>query len=300
MGKLIFCVSCFCDTLEKEKVLLDNIEFIHKQGHEVALISPIPVSEIIQTASDYTFITKENVKTDWPGRCYAMWWSIKGVTMTTTQPYYGWNNMLHIKNLGTLMMNQGYKEFVFMIYDTLFNETHLQEIYDAKQTLVFPSKKDGEINRKHSIHLFYTDKEYFQNMLSLIDENVFYSRNDWGISKYISETMFKPLGFNTSKTPVEDQIYFFDQSKLFNHSPVDGIRFFIGSEYQSSESVKMFVYEGNEECNIECNGLMVEEKDGVIDLKLLKKDIVSLTLKTQKEIVDLLPTLNSLNHTKIE
>jgi len=300
MGELIFCISCFCDTSEKEKVLLDNIKFIHKHGHKVALISPIPLSKTVQITSDYTFITKENIKTDWPGRCFAMWWVNKGVKMTATQPYYGWNNVLHIKHLGNIMISQGYDEFVFMIYDTLFNETHLQEIYDAKQKLVFPREKNGKIDRKHSIHLFYTDKEYLQNILSLIDEDLFYSRNDWGISTYVSETMFKPLGFNTSKTPVRDQIDFFDYDKLFNHSPIDGVKFFIGSEYQSPKPVIIFVYERNEECSIECNGLVIEEKEGVIDLQLSKKDIVKLTLKTQHRIVDLLPILNSLNHTKIK
>lgn len=305
--EFIFCISCHCDTKEKEQVLIDNINFIQSNGHKTAVMSSVPFSKEVQSLSDYSFITDENPMTQWPSRSFIMWkeWLLHDKTyrMTVSQPYYGWAGFLHTKRLGEIMMSYGYEDFVFIVYDLEFDESHLTDIYNEPEKIVFPTK-NGEHVREQGLFLYYMNKKTLIDFISLMNHEVFLSKN-WGISKYVSEKIFKPLGFNTSKKYVNDKIRFFDYDPLFNHSNNKKLNFFISSPYNNTENTKLFFYNnGVGTIKVYCNEELIyddyKHKLHLLDLGMTKDNIYELFIIVDNEPMDVLTILSKINHTTIE
>ena len=304
---LVFCISCYCDTKEKEDYLIKNINFLKEKGYKVTIMSPISVSIEVQNMIDYCFITSENILTEWPSRAFCMWkeWHINNKTfkMNTTQPYYGWAHILQTKRMGEIMIDHGFEQFIFLTYDTIIYESHLNEILDFGKKIVFPTN-DGKHIREQGTHLYAMNKENLLKVISLMDHKVFLSKN-WGISTYMSEKLFKPLKFKTSKIYTDDAIKFHKNLELFNHSNNKKIKFFISTPY-GNNNVSILFYDNkkDDEIKLICNNKVIykdkKNKTKLIDTGMFKKDINEFYIVLNEDLINLLPIVNSINHTVID
>jgi len=304
---LVFCISCYCDTKEKVDYLIKNILFIKEKGYKVTIMSPISVSIEVQNMVDYCFITSENILTEWPSRAFCMWneWHINNKTfkMNTTQPYYGWAHISHTKRMGEIMINHGFEQFIFLSYDAIIDESHLNEILDFGQKIVFPTN-DGKHIREQGTYLYAMNKENLLKVISLMDHKVFLSKN-WGISTYMSEKLFKPLEFKTSKIYTDDAIKFHKNLELFNHSNNKKIKFFISTPY-GNNNVSILFYDNKKDDDIKliCNNKVIykdkKNKTKLIDTGTFKKDINEFYIVLNEDLINLLPIMNSINHTVID
>ena len=90
--KKIALISTFCDTKEKQNILLKNIKKLKSYNIDVLCINPnsIDLPYEILKLSDYTFYTKDNPLLGWPQRAFTFW-----KTVLTDK---GWLKMTHFLN----------------------------------------------------------------------------------------------------------------------------------------------------------------------------------------------------------
>ena len=122
MNDTVFMITTFCDNFEKLSALEKNIEQIKIKGHDVAVISSIPIPEVIQKKTDYSLITKENPILKWPESLVIFWNKIvinnQIYTIQKSADDYGFAVFLKVKRLLELLKNYHYEKFVLIDYPT--------------------------------------------------------------------------------------------------------------------------------------------------------------------------------------
>lgn len=73
MNIKVALVLSYCDTDEKLNILINNILNLKSNNIDVCLISPISLSDDIQSLCDYFIYTKENPVLKWPEYYYLYW-----------------------------------------------------------------------------------------------------------------------------------------------------------------------------------------------------------------------------------
>lgn len=308
MSKQIVLISSYCDTQDKINILYNNIKKIKDNGFDVAIISPIQLSTEIISLSDYVFFTKENPILDWPVHAMYGWKDfVVGeniIKIWETYPDYGWAGLTHVKRLGEIFISYPYETYVYIIYDSLLTDEHFNLIRRGHEGIVFPSKRGDDI-WKVGLHLMIFDKEMLKRILKRINIQDYLSYKDFDAFAFLHNHIVNPLQLEIAKSPIEDEIFYYENVDILNHSKHNGIKYFISSPDEYTEEIKIFFYNFNETIKIELivnndsNVYNVSHGD-IISTGLLKDQIDFLGLKYSDVEINLTKKLRQIKNSAIE
>jgi len=250
--KKIALISSYCDTEEKLKILERNIDNVKNFGIDVMVVSPIILPESVQQKCDYFFLMKDNPVLDWPQKAIYFWRIFKlgdkSIKTTKTVPDYGWAGLYQVKKLSEIALNLDYDYFYHMIYDLKFDDTVIEGLMSNRECDVYSSKR-GETIWDVGLHFMIFNKENLQKFISYITlQN--YLDSEGGDAFVWLHKLINIFPYNIIKTPVEDEIYYYEGEDFFNYSPIKDLKFFVDKNDEEPTTVKLLFYDINELKNI--------------------------------------------------
>ena len=255
MEKKVALISTFCDNQEKLDILEKNIKIVKSYDIDVITISPFTLPEHINKLCDYVFITKDNPILDWPVRSMYIWkkFNVNGVTHEIARAYsdYGFAGLTQIKQLSDIALNMDYDQFYHMIYDIKIDENVVEGLNSNRTCSVYPSKR-GSSSWVAGLHYMIFDRENLKNFISNITLESYLSIKNGEAFSWLYSIKDK-VGYTIEKTPVEDEIYYYENYDFFNISPIDGFKFFIENHGEKVENIKLYFYDHDGEKEIEVN-----------------------------------------------
>ena len=311
----IVLISAFCNSEEKLNVLRKNIKIIKSTGADTAIISPLPLPQDIVESSDYTFITKENPIFDWPSRAIMVWKTIytpQGqIKLNTTTPDYGFSGLNHVKRLGEIFINYNYKHFTFIIYDTIITNEIIEVIEKGSDAIVYPSKRQNtDFIWQVGLHLLSFNKENCKKVIDLIDfEEYKKCRGDFDAFAYLHHKIVIPLNIPIAPTPVEDEIYYYEE--YHNHSPISDFKYFTHSPDENHKvpgrgyNLQMVFYKIQTPFYLDFNvngkqNQHLIEEGTILDLDIKKSQMDHVSFIYQEQKYDLTNKILGLKHTIVE
>jgi SAM-dependent methyltransferase len=248
-------ISTFCDTQEKLDVLEKNIKIVKSHNLDVIAISPFNLPDNITKLCDYVFITKDNPILEWPVRGMYAWrkLSVNGVIHEMARSYsdYGFAGLTQIKQLSNIALTMDYNQFYHMIYDIKIDDNIIDGFKSNKTCNVYPSKR-GDARWAVGLHYMIFDRENLKNFISNITLESYLSVKNGEAFSWLYSVKDK-VGYTIEDTPVEDEIFYYENQDFFNLSPIDGFKFFIENHGEKVENIKLYFYEHDGEKEIEVN-----------------------------------------------
>lgn len=305
MKKYIFCISCYCDTEEKEVLLENQIKYIKSMGYDTCIISPLPFSNKVQELSDYSFVTAQNQILKWPNKGVNFWYSIshnkKKYTLYNVTDDYGWAALSHILQTGNLMKNYGYDDFIFTTYDSKYDESHIQEIDNIENNLFFPTS-DGKTNYPIGFHLLYLNKESFDVLVKNVNFHD-YQNTNYLIYDYVQTNVVDKFNFNISKNYSIDLIQLHKVKEFWSHSDdKKELNYFIGIY----KSIKLLFYNNVIKNHVEIiannQTIFKGNLDDItfIDTKISLDSLDNMKIIFNDKEIDLTSKIKSMNMTNIK
>jgi FkbM family methyltransferase len=304
--KKVALISSFCDTQEKLDVLEKNVKIIKSHNIDVLLISPFSITKNITDLCDYFFITKDNIVFEWPKKSMTGWrFFIKDdikYTISTTYPDYGYAGLYQVKQLSEIALNLDYDQFFHMIYDLKIDDNVIEGFYSDKDFSIYPSKRE-DIIWPMGLHYMIFNRNNLKKFISQINEESYLEimgghAFDWlGSQQNI-------LKFDVEKTPVEDEIYYYQEIDFLNFSPTEKIKFFIEKNNETLSNIKLFFYDNIIEKNIKLivgkveREYIVNDLD-IIDLGFNEDKILTTKIEIEGEIIDLTDIIKKIKHNVI-
>jgi SAM-dependent methyltransferase len=248
-------ISTFCDTQEKLDVLEKNIKIVKSHNLDVIAISPFNFPDNITKLCDYVFITKDNPILEWPVRGMYAWrkLSVNGVIHEMARSYsdYGFAGLTQIKQLSNIALTMDYNQFYHMIYDIKIDDNIIDGFKSNKTCNVYPSKR-GDARWAVGLHYMIFDRENLKNFISNITLESYLSVKNGEAFSWLYSVKDK-VGYTIEDTPVEDEIFYYENQDFFNLSPIDGFKFFIENHGEKVENIKLYFYEHDGEKEIDIN-----------------------------------------------
>jgi len=296
-------ISSFCDTQEKIEVLEKNIKIIKNYGLDVIVISPFNLPEHLTNQCDYFFVTKDNPILDWPTRSMYHWrtLNINDVKYKITRTYsdYGFAGLTQIKQLSQIALGFDYNQFFHMIYDIKIDETVIKGFQSSKENNVYPSKRDDMVWAV-GLHYMIFNRSNLEKFISHINLETYLSVKNADAFKVL-HTLQNKINYVIEETPIEDEIYFYENIDFFNYSPIEEQPFFIVKDYETLESNKIIFYWVKEETPFQ---IIIDEKifdDVTSELKIIDLGFNRMEEKSVKIIYkdveyDITDTINKIKH----
>jgi len=265
--KKIALISTFCDTEEKQNILLENINILKNNGVDTMCLSPnfIPLNHEIIEKSDFVFYTKENPLLNWPERAFTFWKTIptdKGwIKMTHFLSDYGWAALYQTKKLSEIALTFDYDIFYHMIYDTELDDTLMNEIRSNETNILHPrvDPHDQKTLWETTLHFMVFDREFTKKISEEITLNEYLRTN--GVAE--GEVLKWKNKFNipTKGHPVKDKIFLYEDKDFFNYDLDNDYKIFINKhdsdvkiwkgdtpeEYIMNNKLRVILYEIKQE-----------------------------------------------------
>jgi cephalosporin hydroxylase len=306
-NKKVALISSFCDTQEKTDVLEKNIKIVKENGLDVILISPISLPESVIKLCDYFFYTKDNPVLNWPVRGMRAWVNIDidGVSrrLSRTYPDYGFAGLTQIKQLSEIALNFEYDQFYHMIYDLKIDENVIKGFHSSKDYNLYPSKRNDFV-WEVGLHYMIFNRENLKEFISHISLDSYVSLTDTDAFEWLKH-MKTIIPFQIEKTPVEDEIYFYEHTDFHDYSPTDKFKLFIEKNDMTLEPIKLLFYNLTEEkevkikvgYNVESIHLIRENK--IIPLGFNKTNYQSVRIEVDSVEYDLTESIKEIKHNTI-
>jgi hypothetical protein len=96
------------------------------------------------------------------------------------------------------------------------------------------------------------DRENLKNFISNITLESYLSVKNGEAFSWLYSVKDK-VGYTIEDTPVEDEIFYYENQDFFNLSPIDGFKFFIENHGEKVENIKLYFYEHDGEKEIDIN-----------------------------------------------
>lgn len=301
--KKVALISSFCDNQEKLDVLKKNIEIVKSHNLDVIVISPFYLQKDIVDLCDYFFVTKDNPVLEWPERAMYQWKIIKGkkgdFKITATYGDYGFAGLLQVKQLSEIGLSLGYEQFYHMIYDLKIDENVIKGFNAYKANSVYPSKRDETI-WEVGLHYMIFDKKHLENFASKITKESYLNLKGGDAFVWLHRHKSE-LNYNIEKTPVEDEIYYYQEHDFFDFSPIDGVKFFIEKNDETQSPIKLLFYDNPEKLDI---SITIDEKitsfeiqnEDIIDLGFNKQNLKKVVLTYKGTDYDISNIISEIKH----
>ena len=304
--KKVALISSFCDNQEKIDVLEKNIKIIKSHNLDVIVISPFNLPEHIVNQCDYFLITKDNPILDWPTRSMYAWkgFNVNGAkyVIAKTYPDYGFAGLTQIKQLSQLALGLDYNQFYHMIYDIKIDENVIEGFYSNRTNSVYPSKRKEDVWTV-GLHYLIFNRENLKNFISYINLETYLGVKHGDAFKVL-HTLQDKLNYVIEKTPVEDEIYYYENVDFFNCSPIEGIKFFIENDDENPASIKILFYDvvGEKEIKVkigETESAHTISSLYLIDLGFNKFNLQPVTIEVDDTNYDITEIIKKIKHSTL-
>ena len=159
-----------------------------------------------------------------------------------TRADYGFAGLNQIRQLGNIVLTLDYDVFYPMIYDLKIDENVIKGFSSNKKCNLYPFKR-GDILFNVGLQFMVLDKPSLTKFISYIDLDYYLNDTNF-IAEHWLYSLKDKLNYEIENIPVEDEIYFFDDTKLDNQSPIEDLKFFIEKNDVIKSNVKLF-FHGN-------------------------------------------------------
>ena len=304
--KKVALISSFCDNQEKIDVLEKNIKIFKSHNLDVIVISPFNLPEYLTKQCDYFLITKDNPILDWPTRSMYAWkgFNVNGdkYVIAKTYPDYGFAGLTQIKQLSQLALGLDYNQFYHMIYDIKVDENVIEGFYSNRTNSVYPSKRKEDV-WKVGLHYLIFNRENLKNFISHINLETYLGVKHGDAFKVL-HTLQDKLNYVIEKTPVEDEIYYYENVDFFNFSPIEGLKFFIENDDENPSSIKILFYDvvGEKEIKVkigETESAHTISSLYLIDLGFNKFNLQPVTVEVDDTNYDITDIIKKIKHSTL-
>ena len=305
--KKVALISSFCDNQEKIDVLEKNIKIIKSHNLDVIVISPFNLPEHITNQCDYFLITKDNPILDWPKRAMYAWRGLNfngtKYNLAKTYPDYGFAGLTQIKQLSQIALGLDYNQFYHMIYDIKIDENVIEGFYSDRDNSVYPSKRKDDV-WPVGLHYLIFNKENLINFISHINLETYLGVKN-GDAFAVLHSLQAKLNYVIEKTPVEDEIYYYENTDFFNFSPIEDLKFFIENNDQNPATIKILFYDivGEKEIKLkigETETIHTVRSLYLIDLGFDKFNIQPVTIESDNVIYDITEIIKNIKHSTLK
>jgi hypothetical protein len=305
--KKVALISSFCDNQEKMDVLERNIQIAKTHNLDVIVISPFNLPESLTKQCDYFLITKDNPILDWPTRSMYAWRCLNvnetKYTIGKTHPDYGFAGLTQIKQLSQIALGLDYNQFFHMIYDIKIDENVIEGFHSNRTNSVYPSKRKNEV-WPVGLHYLIFNKENLRNFISHINLETYLGVKG-GDAFAVLHSLQNKLNYVIEKTPVEDEIYYYENIDFFNCSPIEGLKFFIENDDQKPTTIKLLFYEIVDGKEIKVRIGEVETQHSIrdfylIDLEFDKYNQQQTTIEHDGIVYDITEIIKKIKHSSLE
>lgn len=265
--KKIVLISTYCNTIEKIKILKENIIKIKSFGLDVLVISPLTLPSEIIELSDFVFFTKENPLLLWPVRSFTFWKSVytdEGwVKMYHNLADYGWAGLYQVKKLSQIALTYDYDIFYHMIYDLVIDDVVETELTNYTTNIVHPRRDPHhpDVLWETTLHFMVFDRPMMEKIVSEIELDEYLRTN--GVAEGEVLKWKNKYNIPTSDKPVKDSIYYWQETDFFNYSNNENYKLFFNKNDESEISLgdektkgwinnklRLFFYDVNQPTNI--------------------------------------------------
>jgi hypothetical protein len=304
--KKVALISSFCDNQEKIDVLEKNIKIFKSHNLDVIVISPFNLPEYLTKQCDYFLITKDNPILDWPTRSMYAWkgFNVNGgkYVIAKTYPDYGFAGLTQIKQLSQLALGLDYNQFYHMIYDIKVDENVIEGFYSNRTNSVYPSKRKEEVWAV-GLHYLIFNRENLKNFISHINLETYLGVKH-GDAFRVLHTLQDKLNYVIEETPVEDEIYYYENVDFFNYSPIEEIKFFIENDDENPSSIKILFYDvvGEKEIKVkigETEAIHTVSSLYLIDLGFNKFNLQTVTIEVDGTNYDITGIIKEIKHSTL-
>jgi hypothetical protein len=304
--KKVALISSFCNNQEKMDVLEKNIKIIKSHGLDVIVISPFNLPEYLTKQCDYFLITKDNPILDWPTRAMYAWRGLNfngtKYNLAKTYPDYGFAGLTQIKQLSQIALGLDYSQFYHMIYDIKIDENVIEGFYSNRTNSVYPSKRKEEVWAV-GLHYLIFNRENLKNFISYINLETYLGVKHGDAFKVL-HTLQDKLNYVIEETPVEDEIYYYENVDFFNFSPIEEIKFFIENDDENPSSIKILFYDivGEKEIKVkigEIESVHTISSLYLIDLGFNKFNLQPVTIEVDDINYDITDIIKKIKHSTL-
>lgn len=236
--KKLALIGSYCDTVEKQDVLYQNIVKLKSLGVDILLLSPLPTDPKIINTCDFYFQTKENPLLSWPQFSHVQW---RGMTNSLGENIvierflkdYGYAGLYQIKKLGEIGLTFDYEIFYQMIYDVVLDDQIVLDIQSNAKNLIYPRRdpKNPETIWKTTLHFMIFDRKTMKSIAESITLDDYLEKNIMPEDHAIN--WINDFNVSSSSHPIKDQIFYFSDTDLFNYSKDTSYNLFWGkNEYE--------------------------------------------------------------------
>lgn len=302
--KKVALISSFCDSQEKLDVLLKNMKIISDYGLDIILISPFSLPDEIVNKTTYFFKTNDNPVLHWPIKSMYFWREIflngELFIMSTTTNDYGWAGLTQVKQLSEIGLLFNYDQFFHLIYDIKIDENVINCFKSNKICNVYPSKRWEQV-WKVGLHLMVFNRENLKRFISHIHLDSYLKITAQSDCFVWLETLQNFLPFVIESTPIEDEIYFYDNLDIYDSSPSKDFSMFIVKDDELKGSIKLLFYNvknpQNFKIKINSNDLEYFMNDYfLIDLNTTDNELKEVQLSIDNFTYNILDKIKKVGH----
>ena len=239
MKNNLIAILCHCNTPEKEQLLRETIHTIKAEGHDILVVSHIPVTYEIQDLVEYSIYDKSNPLISYPDRGMVYWQhkivNQEKIKMQNIMPDYGWTALNQILNVSRFSLDLEYTHYTFINYDTKLTEAVLHELRDPADfvTSRVVDDRDERGYRYPSFMVNILTKKNLKRLLPLISKEDYMCDTHTNVEggKFIDaehywEHLTSIFNILPLKESIQDLISF-DFPNIFNESKHPDFKIFL-------------------------------------------------------------------------
>lgn len=283
--KKVALFSTYCDTLEKEEALLENIKRVKGLGCDAMVLTILPLTSRIQEAADFVICSKENPIPEINDKSIYSWNLIRNdVMLLNFHLDYGYASLLQLKRLLDFSGLFEYDRYFTMIYDIVITPEIERVIREGRECSFF---RNSKIDIGISGILMAFDHKHAAKFSSLLTERSYY-REDVTIAESWIEKVRLAMGGELEEINATDSIEYGMTYLLADHSPFKNLGIFI--ERESRAAVLFYYIDSERTLEIETNlgtRKVTLVEDTYVELCEDPEQLTRLVLRYEGEELDL-------------
>lgn len=283
--KKVALFSTYCDTLEKEEALLENIKRVKGLGCDAMVLTILPLTSRVQEAADFVICSKENPIPEINDKSIYSWNLIRNdVMLLNFHLDYGYASLLQLKRLLDFSGLFEYDHYFTMIYDIVITPEIERVILEGRECSFF---RNSKIDIGISGILMAFDHKHAAKFSSLLTERSYY-REDVTIAESWIEKVRLAMGGELEEINATDSIEYGMTYLLADHSPFKNLGIFI--ERESRAAVLFYYIDSERTLEIETNlgtRKVTLVEDTYVELCEDPEQLTRLVLRYEGEELDL-------------